>query len=69
MANDPFDNGRKDKLITGRRISIDINERENEVRSKVYREVLNEGKQKPSTRLCNEVLVRQRMQNKSHHHI
>ena len=43
MANDPRDNRRKDKFIMGRRISIDIDERENEVRRKVYKVVLNEG--------------------------
>ena len=69
VANDPHDNRRKDKLIMGCRISIDIDEIENKVRRKVYNEVLNEGKQKPSTRLCNGVIVRQMMENKSHHHI
>ena len=32
MMNDPHDSGRKDKLITGRRILIDIYKGENEVR-------------------------------------
>ena len=53
----------------GHYISIDINERENEVRMKVYGKVLNEGKQKVSTRLGNGVIVRQRMENKCHHHV
>ena len=44
VANDPCDSRRKDKLITGRRISINIHERENEMREKVYSKVLNEGK-------------------------
>jgi len=69
MANDPCDSKRKDKLITGCRISIDIDKRENELRRKVYREVLNEGKQKSSTRLYNGVIVRQRMENKIQNHI
>ena len=44
VANDSCDSRRKDKLITGRRISINIHERENEMRGKVYSKVLNEGK-------------------------
>ena len=68
MAYDPRDSRRKDKLIMGRRILINIHERENEVRRKVYSKVLNEGKQKLSTRLCNGVIMRQGMENKSHHH-
>ena len=43
VANDPRDSTRKDKLITSRRVSIDIDERENEVRSEVYGKILNEG--------------------------
>ena len=43
VANDPRDSKRKDKLITGRRVSIDIEERENEVRREVYGKILNEG--------------------------
>ena len=43
VANDPHDSKRKDKLITGRRVSIDIDERENEVRREVYGKILNEG--------------------------
>ena len=66
MADDPCDSKRKDKLITGRRILIDIYKRENEMRGKVYSKVL---KQKLSTRLYNEVIVRQGMENKCHHHI
>ena len=36
MKNDPVDSRRENELITGRYISIDIDERENEVRRKVY---------------------------------
>ena len=43
VANDPRDSKRKDKLITGRRVSIDIEERENEVRRALYGKILNEG--------------------------
>ena len=69
MTNDPRDSRRENKLITSYCISIDIDERENEVRMKVYGKVLNEGKQKVSTRLGNGVIVRQRMENKCHHHV
>ena len=69
LANDPRDSRRKDKLIMGCRFSIDINERENEVRRKVYGKILNEGKQKVSMRLGNRVIVRQRMKNECHHHV
>ena len=43
MANDPRDSRRKDKLIMGRRIPIDIYKGEYEVRGKVYGNPLNEG--------------------------
>ena len=43
VANDPRDSKRKDKLIMGHRVSIDIEERENEVRREVYGKILNEG--------------------------
>ena len=69
MTNDPRDSRRKDKLIIGRRILIDIYKGENEMRGKVYSKVLNEGKQKLSTRLYNGVIVRQGIENKCHHHI
>ena len=40
IANDPHDSQRENELIMGRCIPIDIYERENEMRRKVYREVL-----------------------------
>ena len=58
MMNDTRDSGRKDKLITGHRILINIYKGEYEMREKVYSKVLNEGKKKSSTRLCNGVIVR-----------
>ena len=67
--NDPCDSRRKDKLITGHRVSIDIDEKENEVRREVYGKILSEGKQKASMRLGNRVIVRQRMKNECHHHV
>ena len=58
MANDPHDSRRKDKLIMGRCIPINIHMGENEVRREVYSKVINEGKQKASTRLSNGIIVR-----------
>ena len=45
----------------GRRIPIDIYDRKNEVRRKIYGKTLNKGKQKPSTRLYDRVIVRERV--------
>ena len=61
VVNDLRDSRRKDKLITGRCVSINIDERENEVRKEVYGKILNEGKKKARTRLGNRVIARQRM--------
>ena len=58
VANDPRDSKREDKLITGCCVSINIDERENEVRREVYGKILNKGKKKASTRLSNRILVR-----------
>ena len=69
VANDPRDSRKEDKLIMGRRVSIEIDERENEVRSEVYGKILNKGKQKVSMRPTNRAIVRQRMKNKCHHHV
>ena len=46
MANDSRDSKRKDKLITGHRILIDIYKGEYEVRGKVNSKVLNEGQKR-----------------------
>ena len=43
MVNDPRDSKRKDKLIMGRRILIDIYKGEYKVRDKVNGKVLDEG--------------------------
>ena len=58
IVYDPHDSRRKYKLITNRRIPINIHVRENKVRRKVYSKVINEGKQKASTRLGNGVIVK-----------
>ena len=36
MAQNPHDSGRKDELITGHRIQMNIYDRQNEVRGKIY---------------------------------
>ena len=69
MAKNLHDSRRKNELITGHRILIDIYKGEYEVRGKIYGKPLKEGQQKSSTRLCDRVIVRQRMKNKCHHHI
>ena len=69
MAIDPRDSKRKDKLITGCCILINIYKGKNEMRGKIYSKILNEGKQKSSTRLSNRVIVGQGMKNECHHHI
>ena len=46
MVNDIRDSRMKNKLIMGCRVSIDIDERKNEVRREVYGKILNEGKKK-----------------------
>ena len=40
MANDPRDSRKKNKLITGRRIPIDIYKGQNEVGKEVDRDIL-----------------------------
>ena len=40
VANDPRDSRREDKLITGHHVSIEIAERENEVRREIYGKIL-----------------------------
>ena len=48
---------------------MNIYNRKNEVRRKIYNKMLKKRQQKLSTRLCNGVIVRKWMQNKSHHHV
>ena len=48
---------------------MNIYNRQNEMRREVYGKMLKKRQQKSSTRLCNGVLVRKWMQNKSHHHV
>ena len=69
MALDPRDSRRKDNLITGRRILIDIQDRKNKVRRKIFGKMLKKGQQKSSTRLCDRVIVRKRVKNKIHNHV
>ena len=48
---------------------MNIYNRKNEVRRKIYSKMLKKRQQKSSTRLYNGVIVRKWMQNKSHHHV
>ena len=61
VANDPHDSRRKNMLITGRCILIEIYKGKYEVRGKVNGKVLDEGQQNASTRLSNRIIVRQGM--------
>ena len=58
MANDPRDTWRKNELITGCRILIDIKDRSDKVKGEVNRKILEEWQKKTSTRLCDRVIVR-----------
>ena len=69
VAKDPRDSLRKDELIMGRHILIHIEDRCDEVRREVNREVLKKRQKKASTRLSNGVIVRQQSKSKSHHHV
>ena len=53
----------------GCRILMNIYDRKNEVRRKIYSEMLKKRQRKSSTRLCDGVIVREWMQNKNHHHV
>ena len=48
---------------------MNIYDRKNEVRRKIYSKMLKKKQQKLSTRLCDGVIVKEWMQNKSHHHV
>ena len=69
MVQNPRDSRRKDELITGRRIHMNIYDIQNEVRGKIYSELLKKRQQKSSMRLCDGVKMRKWMQNKSHQHV
>ena len=48
---------------------MDIYKRKNEMRGKIYSEILYQRKKKSSTRLDNRVIMRKGMKNKSHNHV
>ena len=64
MAHDPLDSRREDELLTGHCIPIDIYDRKNEMRGKIYNEMLYQRKQKLSTGLSNKVIIRKGMKKK-----
>ena len=53
----------------GCRIPMDIYDRKNKVRREIYSKMLKKRQQKSSTRLCDRVVVKEWVQNKSHHHV
>ena len=48
---------------------MNIYDSKNKVRRKIYSKMLKKGQQKVSTRLCDRVIVRKRVKNKSHNHV
>ena len=48
---------------------MNIYNKKNEMRREVYSKILKKRQQKPSTRLCDGVVVREWMEYKSHHHV
>ena len=58
MAKDPHDSRRKNELVTGRHILIDIYEGYGEVRGKINRKSFKKGYKKLSRRLYDRVIVR-----------
>ena len=48
---------------------MDIYDRKNKMKKKIYSKMLKKGQQKLSTRLCDRVIMRERMENKSNDHV
>ena len=48
---------------------MNIYNRKNEMRREVYSKMFKKRQQKPSTRLCDGVVVREWIEYKSHHHV
>ena len=48
---------------------MDIYDRKNKVRRKIYSKMLKKGQQKSCMRLCDRVIVRKTMKNKCHDHV
>ena len=69
VPKDLYDSWRKDELITGSGILIHICNRCDEVRGKVNRKILHQGKKKMSTRLSDGVIMRPWSESEGHHHV
>ena len=69
VVKDSRDSWRKDKLITGRRILIHIEDKCDVVRGEINREVLKKRQKKTSTWLSDRVIVRQWSKSKCQHHV
>ena len=48
---------------------MDIYDRKNKVKREIYNEMLKKGQQKQSTRLCDRVIMRERVEKKCHDHV
>ena len=53
----------------GCRIPMDIYDRKNKVRREIYSKMLKKGQQKPSTKLYDRVIMKERVENKCHDHV
>ena len=69
VLKDPCDSRRKDELITGSSVPIDIYNKCYKVRGKINGKTLHQRQKKMSTRLDDGVIVWQRSKIKSHHHV
>ena len=48
---------------------MDIYDRKNKVRREIYSKMLKKGQQKPSTKLYDRVIMKERVENKCHDHV
>ena len=48
---------------------MNIYNKQNEIRREIYSMMLKEGQQKLSMRLCDGVIMRERIEYKGHHHV
>ena len=61
--------GRKNELITGHQIQMNIYNGKNKMRREINSKMLKKGQQKSNMRLCNGVIIRERIEYKGHHHV
>ena len=63
------DSRRKYELIKGRRIQMNFYNGKIKMRREINSKMLKKGQQKLNTRLCNGVIMRERMEYKCHYHV